>query len=87
MKWLREHRAALLASPPPPGSVDNLNAPTCPTGHVRGLVNATPEVAATLADALADPDCTSTAPAPSGDVAAFHVGFATLETVALQPAS
>lgn len=87
VKWLRDHRAGLLASPAPPGSVDNLNAPTCPNGRVRGLVNTTPEVGATFADALADPDCTSTEPAPPGDVAAFHVGFATLETVPLQPAS
>jgi len=87
IKWLRDHRAALLASPAPSGSVDNLNAPTCTTGTVRGLVTTTPEFTASLADALAAADCTSTAPAPPGDVAAFHAGFATIEPLALQPAS
>ena len=87
VQWLRDHRAALLTSPAPAGSVDNLNAPTCPTGRVRGLVNTTPDLTATLTDALATPDCTSTAPTPSSDVAAFHAGFATLEPVPLQPSS
>lgn len=87
IKWLRDHRAGLLASPAPSGSVDNLNAPTCTAGKVRGLVTTTPELTAPLADALAPPDCTSTASAPSGDVAAFHAGFVTLESLPLQPTS
>lgn len=87
VQWLRDHRTALLASPAPAGSVDNLNAPTCPAGQVRGLVNTTPDPTAPLADAIAAPDCTSTVPAPATDVAAFHAGFATLEPVPLQPTS
>ena len=83
VQWLRDHRTTLLASPAPPASVDNLNAPTCPTGHARGVVTVTADTTASQPDALAAPDCTSTVPAPPGDVAAFHVGFATLSTVPL----
>jgi len=83
VQWVREHRAALVASPPPRATVDNLNAPTCPSGHVRGLAQVTPDPAAPQADALAAPDCTSTEPQPATDVAAFHVGFATLSPVSV----
>jgi 5'-nucleotidase len=81
IQWLRDHRAALVASPPPPASVENLNAPTCASGHVRGVVDVTPDATASLGDALAAPDCTSAAAPPATDVAAFHVGFATLSSV------
>lgn len=87
VQWLRDHRSALIASPAPPASVDNINAPTCPTGQVRGLVTVTVDATARLEDALAAPDCASTVPAPAGDVAAFLAGFATLSTVPLQPGS
>jgi 5'-nucleotidase len=87
IQWLRDHRAALIASTAAPTSVDNLNAPTCPTGQVRGLVDVTADTAAPQADALAAPDCTSTVAAPSTDVAAFLVGYATLSQVPRQPAS
>jgi 5'-nucleotidase len=81
VQWVRDHRAALTASNRPAATVDNLNAPTCPTGHVRGVAQVTPDTGAPQADALAAPDCTSTSPQPSTDVAAFHAGFATLSTV------
>ena len=87
VQWLRDHRAALVASPGPQASVDNLNAPTCPSGRVRGLATVTVDPTAPAEDALAVPDCSSTAPAPAGDVAAFHLGFATLSPVPLQSAS
>ena len=87
VQWVREHRDALVASPAPAAFVENLNAPTCPAGKVRGIVTTTPETTATTGDSLATPDCTSTAAAPPGDVSAFLVGFATLSSVPLQPAS
>lgn len=86
VQWVRDHRAALTAATRPAATVDNLNAPTCPTGHVRGVVQVTPDGAAPQADALAAPDCTSTAAPPGTDVAAFHAGFATLSTVPVTPA-
>lgn len=85
IQWLRDHRAALLASPAPPPTVENLNAPTCTSGHVRGVVEVPPDTAASLGDALAPVDCTSTAAQPSTDVAAFRVGFATLSSVPVTP--
>jgi 5'-nucleotidase len=83
MEWVREHRAALLQSHPAPTTIDNLNVPTCTTGSVRDEVEATPEPSAPGDVALGASDCTSTAPAPSGDVDAFVIGFATLSTLPL----
>jgi 5'-nucleotidase len=85
VQWVRDHRAALTAATRPPATVDNLNAPTCPSGHVRGVAQVTADTGAAQADALAAPDCTSTAAPPSTDVAAFHAGFATLSTVPITP--
>jgi 5'-nucleotidase len=87
VQWLHEHRDGLVASPAPPAFVENLNAPTCPSGTVRGLALVSPNATAPGGDALAAPDCTSTADAPTDVVGSFHVGFATLSPVALQPAS
>lgn len=87
IQWVRDHRAALIASPAPSAFVENLNAPTCPSGKVRGLVSVTADSAGAGGDALAPADCTSTAPAPTGDVGAFLVGFATISPVPLRPAS
>jgi len=87
IQWLRDHRAAFITSDAAPTYVDNLNAPTCPSGDVRGLVTVASDTTAPLEDALAVPDCTSTSPAPAGDVDAFLLGFATLTQVPLQPAS
>ena len=83
VQWLRDHRAALLASAPP--TVDNLNAPTCATGKVRGLATVIPDASVPLGDALASADCTSTTAQPSTDVAAFHVGYATISSVPVNP--
>ena len=85
IQGVREHRAALVADPPPAATVENLNAPTCATGRVRGLVQVTPDASASLGDAVATADCTSTAAQPATDVAAFHVGFATLSSVPATP--
>jgi 5'-nucleotidase len=87
VQWLRDHRDALTASPAQAAFVESLNAPTCSTGQVRGLAHVTVETGADGGAALAAPDCTSTTPEPPGDVAAFHVGFATLSPVPLQPRS
>ena len=84
--WLHDHRAALLGHPAP-SSVANLNTPTCPSGAIRGEATTTPDLTASNADALATPDCTSTEPAPTTDVAAFHDGFTTLSDVTIEPAS
>jgi 5'-nucleotidase len=86
VQWLRDHRAALVGSPAPTAFVENLNAPTCASGHVRDLASVTVETNASGDDALGAPDCTSTTPAPAGDVSAFHVGFATLSPVPLAAA-
>jgi len=88
VEWLREHRDALLAGGPPPTTVDNLNAPTCATGEVRGVAEVPADPTALLADTLMPSvDCSSTVPQPSTDVAAFNAGFATLSHVPITPAT
>lgn len=85
VEWLRDHRAALVSSTAAPQTIDNLNVPTCTSGAVRGEVDAVADPAAPAAEAIGPQDCTSTAPAPKGDVEAFVVGFATLSQLPLQP--
>jgi 5'-nucleotidase len=87
ISWLHDHRGALLASHGPPTSVSNLNVPTCASGAVRGQVTVPADPNASTVAATAPADCTSSAPAGSTDVTAFHNGFATLSDVALRPAS
>jgi 5'-nucleotidase len=87
ISWLRDHRDALLASHTPPTTVSNLNVPTCAAGKVRGQVTVPADPTAPTDAATAPADCTSTAPAGSTDVTAFHNGFATLSDVPLRPAS
>jgi 5'-nucleotidase len=87
IEWLREHRDALLAGGPAPTTVDNLNAPTCSAGEVRGLAEVPADPTAPNDQALAKVDCTSTVAQPSTDVAAFNAGFATLSHVPLTPAT
>ncbi len=86
VSWLRDHRDTLLSSHSPPTSVSNLNVPTCAAGNVRGQVNVPADATAPTDAAVAPADCTSTATAGSTDVAAFHVGFATLSEVPIRPA-
>src|SRR5438270_377880 len=78
VQWLEDHRTELSNRHGAPTTVDNLNVPTCTSGSVRGQVVATADTTAPLSAALQPADCTSTAAAPSTDVAAFDVGFATL---------
>jgi 5'-nucleotidase len=87
MSWLRDHRAAVLASHGPPTTVSNLNVPTCAAGQVRGQVEVPADAHGSTDIAIAPADCTSTAPAGPTDVTAFHDGFATLSDVPLRPAS
>ena len=78
--WVTSHRKAITkAGAPAPTAVANLNAPTCTTGEVRGLV----EVPVAPYD---DPlptasDCESTLEDPATDQEAWANGFATLTDV------
>jgi len=85
--WLRDHRGALLSSHGPPTSVSNLNVPSCAAGSVRGQVNVPVDPTAPPDAAAAPADCTSTEPAGSTDVTAFHDGFATLSDVPIRAAA
>ncbi len=86
--WLDEHRDEILsgeASGDDP-LLENLNAPSCTTGEVRGLVEVPMATDNTGRD-VGTSDCTSTATDPADDIAAFTVGFVTLSDLPLQPAT
>ena len=82
--WVQAHRQALVAAKK--GTAhnvsENLNVPTCATGHIRGPVNVT--LGTTLNGySVGTVDCSGTAAKPKTDVQAFVDGFASL--TALHP--
>lgn len=81
VEWLVEHRAELLDGSAP-AVVVAFNAPTCPIGEVRGLVEVPVDVAGVSGGILDTPDCTSTLVDPVDDVQAFLNGYATRTIVA-----
>jgi hypothetical protein len=65
-------------------TVDNLNVPSCATGHVRGEVTVKPAPAGVVVNT--DPaGCESKATGQTNDSAAFSAGFATLSRIPNQP--
>jgi 5'-nucleotidase len=83
VEWFEAHRDAIAEGSLPTTTVANLNVPTCIAGAPRGEVETTP---APTADGFTEPpDCTSTAPAPSLDIAAFLVGFVSLSELPARP--
>lgn len=87
LRWLSEHRDALLAGTAPV-TVDNLNIPTCTTGSIRGEVTVP---TATKAEAegldMVNSNCASTEENPPNDVVGFDNGYATWSTVPNTPAA
>ncbi len=82
LAWVKEHRAAILDGTEP-AAVTNLNERSCATGKVRGLAKVDADLTGSTKDALADQDCASTAALDEsgGDVAAFLIGYATIDTI------
>lgn len=75
MAWLDEHIGSLR-----PGTVTNINAPTCGKGSIRGTVE---KPSATEGNALvAGVDCTATATG-TDDVSAFNAGFVVVSDAGL----
>jgi 5'-nucleotidase len=74
VQWVTAHRNALLAGPPSPATVVNLNTPTCTTGRMRGLKQV--PAATDGAGALDPANCESTATEVPDDITAFLAGFA-----------
>ncbi|HEY4376305.1 MAG TPA: 5'/3'-nucleotidase SurE, partial [Acidimicrobiales bacterium] len=82
-KWIAQHRSALVAHTMA-ATVDNLNVPSCATGHVRGEVTVKPAPAGVVVNT--DPaGCESKATGQTNDSAAFSAGFATLSRIPNQP--
>jgi 5'-nucleotidase len=76
VKWFVTHRKALAKAKGKKAFVDNLNIPTCAAGtKPRGLVKVPP---ATSGDILGAQDCSSTATAPTDDIAGLTAGYVTL---------
>lgn len=80
--WVQAHRKALVAAKKGTASSvnDNLNVPTCATGHIRGPVNVA--LGTTLTGySVGTVDCSGTPAKPKTDVQAFVDGFASLTTL------
>jgi len=75
VRWVRSHRAALVAHRGRPSTA--LNVPTCATGTVRGPVREPLAASVTGVD-LGAVDCASTATTFTDDVDAFVNGYAVL---------
>ena len=85
IEWFTANRAAIADGSITRATVFNMNIPTCPTGSPRAQVVDPP---ATTADGYLDvPDCTSTAPNPGNDIAAFKVGFVPISDLPIRPAA
>jgi 5'-nucleotidase len=81
LKWLAEHRAALLAGTEPV-AVTNLNVPTCSKGTVRGEVTVPTATDAAGRNALGGAvDCTQTTTSPKDDIDAFLEGYAAFSSI------
>jgi len=82
ISWLDLHRDELTADAAPPTAVENLNVPTCPTGTVRGVVEApvAPDAGGRIATEV---DCLSTKNDFVDDIDAFVNGYAVLSDIAL----
>jgi 5'-nucleotidase len=81
-----EHREEIAAIDVPGGAlapVWSINAPTCTSASVRGVVEVPLDT--TNADSFADVDCTSTLQQPAHDVEAFLNGFVSITE--LEPAA
>ncbi len=83
--WVTTHRAALSAGSEPV-AITSINAPTCGSGSVRGLLKVALASDPAGRNVLAsDVDCASSSPAGADDVGAFNVGYATISPVPSTP--
>ena len=84
VKWIEEHRAALLdgSMATTPASVTNINVPACSAGTPRGLVEV-PASSQPPAD-LNPVDCSAPAPpAPTDDNTAIAGGWASISDIGM----
>ncbi len=86
IEWFKKNRDAIANGTIDKTQVFNLNIPTCTTGAVRGEV-VVPISTTDNSFLTKQPDCTSTAPAPSNDVGAYMIGFAPLSMLSAKPAA
>lgn len=79
--WVTAHRAALSAGSEPV-AITSINAPTCGSGSVRGLLEVPTATDPAGRNVLSsDVDCASSSPAGADDLGAFNVGYATISPV------
>lgn len=86
IEWFKKNRDAIANGTIDKTQVFNLNVPTCATGSVRGEV-VVPISTTDVSFLSTQPDCLSTAPAPSNDVGAYMIGFAPLSMLSARPAA
>ncbi len=86
IEWFKKNRDAIANGTIDKTQVFNLNIPTCSAGSVRGEINV-PISTTDNSFLTQQPNCLSTAPAPSNDVGAYMVGFAPLSMLSARPAA
>lgn len=86
IEWFKKNRDAIANGTIDKTQVFNLNIPTCSSGSVRGEV-VVPISTTDTSFLTTQPDCLSTAPAPSNDVGAYMIGFAPLSMLSARPAA
>ncbi len=84
--WFQKNRDAIANGTIDKTQVFNMNVPTCASGSIRGEV-VVPISTTDVSFLKNQPDCTSTAPAPSNDVGAYMIGFAPLSMLSAKPAA
>ena len=86
IEWFKKNRDAIANGTIDKTQVFNLNIPTCSSGSVRGEV-VVPISTTDTSFLTTQPDCLSTAAAPSNDVGAYMIGFAPLSMLSARPAA
>jgi 5'-nucleotidase len=72
--WLNQNLDAIRAGTLTTATITNINAPTCPTGSVRGSIDV--PVASTNDGYNDTPNCESTVTNPAADIQAYLNGYA-----------
>ena len=82
LAWLADNRRLLQTRSVVPSDVDNINAPSCSEGTIRGTIVGLP-LAEDATGAFEFQDCTSTLEDPADDIEALLNGFITVTKVPL----
>lgn len=86
IEWFQKNRGAIADGSIDKTQVFNMNIPSCSSGVVRGEV-IVPITTTDISFLRDQPNCLSTATAPSNDVGAYMIGFVSLSMLNPRPAA